>query len=71
MGRTPRVDAAKVSGTLKKHGYVPVRQSGSHRIYKNPDGIRITVPIHSGKIIHPKILNKISEDTGIPLDEFR
>jgi predicted RNA binding protein YcfA (HicA-like mRNA interferase family) len=33
--------------------------------------IRVTVPIHSGKIIHPKILNKISEDTGIPPDELR
>jgi len=71
MSRTPRVNAVKVSKTLEKHGYVSVRQSGSHRIYKNQEGIRVTVPIHSGKIIHPKILNKISEDTGINLDEFR
>ena len=45
---------------------VPVKD----RMYKNADGIRVTLPIHSGKIIHPKILLKIAEDTGIPLDEF-
>ena len=70
MSKTPRVDAIKVAKVLEKHGYLLMRQSGSHRIYKNPEGIRVTLPVHSGKTIHPKILNKISEDTGIPLEEF-
>ena len=70
MRKTPRIDARRVSQVLEKHGYITVRQSGSHKIYKNPEGIRVTLPVHSGKIIHPKILNKISEDTGIPLEEF-
>ncbi|HDQ07700.1 MAG TPA: type II toxin-antitoxin system HicA family toxin [Methanoculleus sp.] len=70
MSRTPRVDARKVARVLEKHGYALVRQSGSHRMYKNADGIRVTLPIHSGRIIHPKILLKIAEDAGIPLDEF-
>jgi predicted RNA binding protein YcfA (HicA-like mRNA interferase family) len=46
------------------------RQSGSHKIYKNCHGIRITVPDHSGKIIHPKIIKTILHDTGITVDEF-
>ena len=70
MSRTPRVDARKVARVLEKHDYAFVRQSGSHRMYKNADGLRVTLPIHSGRIIHPKILLKIAEDTGIPLDEF-
>lgn len=70
MSKTPRTDARKVSQVLEKHGYEAVRQSGSHKIYKNTEGIRVTLPVHSGKIIHPKIINKISEDTGIPLEEF-
>ena len=70
MSKTPRVDARKVAKVLEQHGYLLIRQSGSHRIYKNPEGIRVTLPVHSGKTIHPKILNKISEDTGIPLEEF-
>ena len=51
MSRTPRVDAMKVSGVLEKHGYLLIRQSGSHRIYKNSEGIRITLPIHSGCVL--------------------
>lgn len=39
-------------------------------MYKNPDGIRVTIPVYSGKIVHPNIINKISEDTGIPPDKF-
>lgn len=70
MSRTPRVDARKVSLVLEKQGYEIVRQSGSHRIFRNQEGIRVTLPVHSGKIIHPKILNKIAEDTGIALDKF-
>jgi len=27
------------------------RQKGSHAIYKNPDGKRVVIPIHSGKDI--------------------
>ncbi len=39
-------------------------------MYQNADGIRVVLPIHSGAVIHPKILNTISRDTGIPLEEF-
>jgi predicted RNA binding protein YcfA (HicA-like mRNA interferase family) len=48
MGKTPRVDAGKVSVVLEKHGYEIVRQSGSHRIFRNQEGIRVTLPVHSG-----------------------
>jgi predicted RNA binding protein YcfA (HicA-like mRNA interferase family) len=40
-------------------------------IFRNDENIRVTVPFHSGKIIHPKILKKIIEDTGIDKDEFQ
>jgi predicted RNA binding protein YcfA (HicA-like mRNA interferase family) len=39
-------------------------------IFRNENGVRVTVPYHSGKIIHPKILKRIIEDTGIPIEEF-
>ncbi|MFZ8829577.1 MAG: type II toxin-antitoxin system HicA family toxin [Armatimonadota bacterium] len=35
-------------------GFYLARQSGSHKIYKNQEGKRVTVPYHAGKIIHPK-----------------
>ncbi len=47
----PRVTADKVIKVLEHIGSVLVHQSGSHKIYKNKEGVRITVPYHSGKII--------------------
>jgi predicted RNA binding protein YcfA (HicA-like mRNA interferase family) len=46
------------------------RQSGSHKIYKNTEGKRVTVPFHAGKILHPKVLKNILSDAELTLDEF-
>lgn len=53
--KLPRVSAAEAIRVLEKAGFILVRQSGSHKIYKNAAGKRVTVPYHSGKILHPKI----------------
>jgi predicted RNA binding protein YcfA (HicA-like mRNA interferase family) len=68
--KLPRVPAKKIIALLEKKGFVLVRQSGSHKIYKNNSGIRVTVPDHAGKILHPKILSQICKDTGISPDEL-
>jgi predicted RNA binding protein YcfA (HicA-like mRNA interferase family) len=68
--RLPRVTAERLISVLIRHGFSMKRQSGSHAIFMNPAGIRVTVPIHSGKIIHPKIIKAICNDAGIPYDEL-
>ncbi len=35
-----------------------IRSQGSHRIYLK-DNIRVVIPFHSGKILHPKIINQV------------
>jgi len=60
-GKLPRITAGKVTRVLENMGFVPVRQSGSHKIYKNSEGKRVTVPYHSKKILHPKVLKTSSE----------
>ncbi len=52
--KLPRVTASDVIKVLEKVGFYPKRQSGSHKIYKNKEGKRVTVPYHSGKIIHQR-----------------
>ncbi len=47
--RLPRVTAAEIIRVLGQLGFVQVRQSGSHRIFKNEQGQRVTVPFHRGK----------------------
>ena len=46
------------------------RQSGSHRILKNAAGKRVTVPFHSGTILHPKLLKSILRDAGLTVGAF-
>ncbi len=55
---------------LEKLGFSLARQSGSHRIYRNAEGKRATVPFHSGKILHPKVLSSILRDAGVTFEHF-
>jgi len=68
--KLPRVPATRIITLLKKKGFACVRQSGSHKIFKNDAGIRITVPDHAGKILHPKIVRQICKDANINPDEL-
>ncbi len=69
--KIPRVNARKVEKTIIKMGYKIKRQSGSHRIYKNQDGKRITLPIHSEKIIHPKMIKVILTENNLTIAKFK
>lgn len=68
--KLPRVTADKAARVLERHGFRIVRQSGSHRIYRNDVGVRVTLPMHAGSTLHPRILKAILDDTGIGVGEF-
>ncbi len=63
--KLPRLTAQQMAKIIERKGFVLVRQSGSHRIYRNDKGIRITVPFHSGKTLHPKITKSIIKDAEL------
>ena len=69
--KLPRVTAKQAITVLEKIGFVCVRQSGSHKIYKNAEGKRGTVPYHSKKILHPKILRTILDDANLRVESFK
>ncbi len=69
--RLPRISAAEAVRVLEKAGFFLARQSGSHRIFKNAEGRRVTVPYHSGKELHPKILKSILRDADLTVNEFQ
>jgi predicted RNA binding protein YcfA (HicA-like mRNA interferase family) len=56
---------------LEKMGFDLVRQSGSHKIYRNPSGRRVTVPYHKGKVLHPKVLASILKDADINREHLK
>ena len=68
--RLPRRTATDIRRAIEKAGFKSVRQSGSHQIFRNKAGRRITLPVHAGKIIHPKILKRILADAELTVEEL-
>jgi len=68
--RLPRLTAREVQRALEKHGFQVVRQRGSHRILRDELGRRVTLPCHPGRIIHPKVLAAIMDDSGLAEEDF-
>ena len=68
--KLPRLTAKEIIKIIEKKGFILVRQSGSHRIYRNGKGVRITVPFHSNKILHPRIIKSIIRDAEITHEDL-
>jgi predicted RNA binding protein YcfA (HicA-like mRNA interferase family) len=49
---------------------VEVRQRGSHKQFRHPDGRVTTVPFHNGRDISPVLLRKIARDIGMTPENF-
>ncbi|HEY4515916.1 MAG TPA: type II toxin-antitoxin system HicA family toxin [Candidatus Paceibacterota bacterium] len=62
MSRLPRLTAKQAVLLIQKYGFVFMRQTGSHAIYRHKSGIRITIPIHVNKSLHPKIVKSMLDD---------
>jgi predicted RNA binding protein YcfA (HicA-like mRNA interferase family) len=70
MPKLPRLTARQIVAVLEKEGFSLTRQSGSHMIYKNPAGKRVTVPFHASKILHPKVLKSILRDADLSAEKL-
>ena len=68
MPKFPRLTARQIIAVLEKARFSLARQSGSHMIYKNSEGKRVTVPFHASKILHPKVLKSILRDAEISVE---
>jgi predicted RNA binding protein YcfA (HicA-like mRNA interferase family) len=71
MTKLPRVTAREIVAALERAGFSLARQSGSHMIYKNGSGKRVTVPFHAQKTLHPKLLKSILRDADISPDDLK
>jgi len=60
----------EVVAALQRLGFVEVRQRGSHKQFRHPDGRMTTVPDHKGRDISPGLLRKILEDIRISAEDF-
>jgi len=70
MGNIPVLRPSEVIAILIKLGFFEVRQRGSHKQFKHPDGRVTTVPDHKGRDISPILIRQIAKDTGLTIVEF-
>jgi len=70
MSKLPGLKPHEVVARLESLGFVEVRQRGSHKQFRHPDGRGTTVPFHRGQDISPTLLRKIARDIGISAEEL-
>ncbi len=68
--KPPKVNAHQLIKILAQKGFFFSRQSGSHAIYINEEGLRTTVPIHGKKELGTGLLKQIMKDTGISIEDL-
>ena len=71
MAKLPKLTGKELSKIVEIFGFVYSHTTGSHMVYKHPDGRRTTIPHHAREEIGPGLLNKIiKKDLGITREEF-
>lgn len=68
--KLPVINAKKLIKVLEQKGFTFSIQSGSHAIYANTNGIKVTVPVHGKKDIGKGLLKQIMKDAGITNEDF-
>ncbi len=70
MGKIPVLKPQVVLKNLLKIGFLEIRQKGSHKQLRHPDGRCTTIPFHPGRDISPILLKQILKDVRLTIDEF-
>ncbi|MDD3553680.1 MAG: type II toxin-antitoxin system HicA family toxin [Deltaproteobacteria bacterium] len=70
MGKYPILKPQEVIGILEKFGFMEVRQKGSHKQYRHPDGRQTTIPFHKGRDVSPILLQQIAKDIKLTIEEL-
>jgi len=63
LPKLPRLTAQEAENLLLRHGFELLRSKGSHRIYGRA-AVRVVVPFHAGKLLHPKIVKQVQDAVG-------
>ena len=70
MSRLPVLKVREIISILEALGFAEVRQRGSHKQFRHPDGRGTTVPVHPGRDISPILLRQIAKDIGLAVEDL-
>lgn len=69
MGSIPVLKAREVIKILERLGFSEIRQKGSHKQFRHPDGRTTTVPYHA-KDISPILLRLIAKEINTNINDL-
>jgi predicted RNA binding protein YcfA (HicA-like mRNA interferase family) len=70
MSKVPVLKPREIISILEALGFAEIRQRGSHKRFRHPDGRGTTVPMHQGRDVSPILLRQIARDIGLTVEEF-
>jgi predicted RNA binding protein YcfA (HicA-like mRNA interferase family) len=71
LGKLAQFSGKEVCAILEQHGFIFVRQNGSHLIMQFNDGtIRLSVPVPDHKTVRVGTLSSIIRQSGLPHELF-
>ena len=59
MAKLPKLTGKELAKIVEKFGFIYSHTTGSHMVYKHPDGRKTTIPHHSNEEIGPGLFNRI------------
>ena len=66
----PAVSSRTMIAFLEHLGFHQIRQKGSHRFFRHPDGRTATVPEHPGEDLGRGLTSKILRDAEVTRNDF-
>ena len=70
MGHLPVLKPREIVALLEALGFNVIRQLGSHKQFRHPDGRCTTVPFHAGRDVSPILLRQIAKDIDLTVQEL-
>ncbi len=70
MSSIPALRPREAIAILTALGFREVRQRGSHKRFRHPDGRRVTVPVHGSRDLPFSVMRSIAHQAGFELEEF-
>jgi len=70
MTKLPVISGKKLLKTLKKNGFLAVRQKGSHVFVESKEGFGTAIPLHANEDLGKGILKSILSDLRLSIDDL-
>ncbi len=72
LPKLPVLSGQEVRRVLERHGFIQVRQRGSHLVMqRSGDGVTLTIPVPDHPELRAGTLRAIIRQSGLAVDEFR